>query len=75
MKGITDLSPLLKARSLEDIAVGDAPQLSPEAFLPLKKHSSLKTVVFGSGSIKKNQAVAEMFPNLQHQLPHPFAYR
>lgn len=75
MKGIPDLSPLLQARSLEDIAISDAPRLSPEAFLPLKNHTSLKTVVFGSGSMKKNQAVAAMFPDMQHHLTHPFIYQ
>lgn len=75
MKGISDLSSLLQARSLEDVAISDAPRLSPEAFLPLQKHPALQTVVFGSGSKKKNEAVEAMFPHLQHQLTHPFIYR
>ena len=75
MKGISDLTPLLQAKSLEDVAISDAPRLSPEAFLPLQKHVSLQTIVFGSGSNKKNRAVEAMFPTLQHQLKHPFIYR
>jgi hypothetical protein len=75
MKGLTDLSPLLEAKALEDVIVSCATHLAPEAFLPLQKHSSLQALGFGLGSNKKNQAVAAMFPNLQHTIKHPFIFR
>lgn len=74
MKGISDLSPLLEAKSLEDLIVSRASHLMAEAFLPLQKHPSLKAIGFGLGSNKKNQAVAAMFPQLQHTIKHPFIY-
>lgn len=75
MQGIRDLSPLLGAKSLEDVIVSCASHLTPEAFLPLQKHSSLQAIGFGLGSNKRNQAVAAIFPNLQHTIKHPFIFR
>ena len=75
MKGIKDLSALLGAKSLEDICITQGSQLQPEAFQPLQKHPSLKAIGFGLGSDKKNQAVAAMFPQLQHTIKYPFVYR
>lgn len=75
VKGVTDLTPLLEAESLEDLAIIDAPRIKPEAFLPLQKHPSLKALIFGSGSTKKNEIVRAMFPKLQDSLTHPFVFR
>jgi len=75
MTSIKDLSPLLKARSLEDASFTCASHLKPEDFLPLTKHPALKSIGFGLGSNKKNNAVAAMFPNLTHTIKYPFIYR
>ena len=75
MKGISDLAPLLEAKHLEDFVVRLARHLTPESFLPLVKHPSLKAIGFGLGSTKKNQAVAAMFPHLQDTVSYPFIYQ
>jgi hypothetical protein len=74
MKGLTYLSPLLEAKSLEDI-ITQASHLDPKAFTPLLKHPSLKAIGFGLGSDKKNNAVAAMFPHLRDTIQYPFIYR
>ena len=75
MKGISDLSPLLEAKSLEDIIITHARHLDPEVFTPLLKHPSLKAIGFGLGSDKKNKTVAAMFPHLRDTIQYPFIYR
>ncbi len=75
MKGISDVTPVLEAESLEDFVISVAPLLLPEDLTPLKRHPALKTVGFGTGSARKNERVKALFPDKEHHLMHPFIYR
>jgi len=70
LKEITDLRPLKYLQNLEELFVFDMPQLTPEDFLPLVEISTLKSVLVGLGSVKKNKAIEKMF-----KVPLPLAYR
>ncbi|MFC7848649.1 hypothetical protein ACFUTU_09255 [Arthrobacter sp. NPDC057388] len=60
MKGLTDLSPLLTAPALRQIAVIDMAHLHPEAVGILAKHPALQQVLPGLGSNRKNEAVRKL---------------
>ncbi|MBT8479593.1 MAG: hypothetical protein KJO06_11785 [Gemmatimonadetes bacterium] len=66
MKGITDLAPLASAPVLEDLFLVSMGHLEPEAVLPFVDHPTLRAAVLGLGSMKKNEAAAELLP-----LPNP----
>jgi hypothetical protein len=55
MKGLTDLSPISQAPSLEELLVLSGNQWEPRDFRPFVGHPSLKTVVIGLGSVRKNR--------------------
>jgi hypothetical protein len=60
LKGLSDLSPLLKATNLEELIVVSGNNFQPNDFIPLKNHQSLKSVLIGLGSTKKNDKVEEI---------------
>jgi hypothetical protein len=62
LKGITDLSPLLEAKALEDLIVQDFGHVEPEALRVLARHPKLKHGAVRLGSTKKNQTVAKLLP-------------
>ncbi|MEK7706720.1 MAG: hypothetical protein AAB380_01835, partial [Verrucomicrobiota bacterium] len=61
MKGLKDLSPLVAARHLQNLAVSGANHMEPSDFDVLTGHPSLKGFSAGLGSDKKNKAVSERF--------------
>jgi hypothetical protein len=57
MKGIHDLSPLMRAPALEELWIIAMSHLQPGDFEGLVGHSSLKYASVGLGSTRKNDAV------------------
>jgi hypothetical protein len=66
LKTLTDLTPLLTAPALEELAVYNSNRLKPEDFECLTDHPTLRRAVVGLGSKKKNEAVDRML-----NLPRP----
>lgn len=62
MKGIKDISPLADAPAIEDLIIGDMPQLHPNDFKQLIGHPSLKHAGIFLGNTKKNEAIKHMLP-------------
>jgi Leucine-rich repeat (LRR) protein len=62
MKGLNDLNPIIDSTSLEELVVCDAPHMKPQDFDVLVDHPSLKRVLVGLGSDKKNNAVNQKLP-------------
>lgn len=60
MKGLTDLSPIREAPGIRQLAVIDMAHLQPDAFAPLVGHPSLRSLRFGLGSNRKNDAVRRL---------------
>ena len=60
MKGVNDLSPIVKAPAIEDLIISDMPQLKPNDFKPFIGHPSLKRAGIWLGSNKKNEAINQM---------------
>jgi internalin A len=60
MKGIQDLQAVAKAPGLEDLVAADMRHLKPEAFRPFMEHPTLKRVLAGLGSDRKNKAVDKL---------------
>lgn len=60
MKGLSDLSPLRSAANLEELIVISGNNFQPANFTPLKDHRSLKRVMIGLGSMRKNKLVSEI---------------
>ena len=54
------MSPLLRAANLEELIVASGNNFQPRDFITLKSHKSLKSVLVGLGSMKKNKEVNEM---------------
>jgi hypothetical protein len=67
MSGITDLSPLIEAENMEELAIFNT-HLSPEQFSVLKDHPRLKAISVGLGTMTKNEEVESMLglPRLAH---------
>lgn len=64
MKGISDLTNLATAPSLQHVALVDMPHLAPEAVAPLLHCPALRSVRAGLGSDRKNRCVKEILGNL-----------
>lgn len=62
MKGITDLVPLLTAPALRQLALVDMGHLQPADVASLARHPSLRFLIAGLNSEKKNRAVRELVP-------------
>lgn len=60
MKGLTDLTPLLTASALRRVALVDMRHLEPAQVGVLREHPSLRHLIAGLGSARKNQAVQEL---------------
>jgi hypothetical protein len=62
MKGLTDLAPLLTAPALRRVALVDMKHLQPAQVGVLRDHPSLRYLIAGLGSERKNRAVRELVP-------------
>lgn len=60
MTGLDDLSPIASAPSLQHLGVVDMTHLQPSAFEPLRSMSTLKSLIAGLGSERRNSAVAAL---------------
>ncbi|HKW28605.1 MAG TPA: hypothetical protein VJT54_04665 [Verrucomicrobiae bacterium] len=60
MKGIKDLSPIADAPALEELLVVAASQLKPDDFRPFVGHPTLKSVIIGLCSIRKNEQAEKL---------------
>lgn len=59
MKGLTDLRPLRSAPVLKDLSMVDMPHLRWEHVQLLKDHPTLKRLLIGTGSAKRNRQFSE----------------
>ncbi|HEX6681986.1 MAG TPA: hypothetical protein VF062_04295 [Candidatus Limnocylindrales bacterium] len=74
MKGLTDLSPLLTAEALTDLAVVDMGHLKSSDVTILQAHPALRRLSVGLGSMRKNNEVknnAAASPDLLPQQARP----
>jgi hypothetical protein len=62
LKGLTDLAPLLTAPALRRVALVDMKHLQPAQVGVLRDHPSLRYLIAGLGSERKNRAVRELVP-------------
>jgi len=62
MKMLRDVSSIARAPALRFLGLWGCPSLTPQSFQCLIGHPTLKRLNFGIGSLKKNDAVAAMFP-------------
>jgi hypothetical protein len=60
MNGLTDLTPVADAPSLEELLVLGMPQLQPDTFRPFIGHPRFRRVMAGLGSMRKNACVAQL---------------
>ena len=60
MKGIRDLRPVATAPALEELVLGDMPQLRPDDLRPLAGHPTLRAVTAHLGSMRKNAEAREL---------------
>jgi hypothetical protein len=61
MKGLDDLSPLRQAPALTDLVAVDMPQLREPHLEPLVGHPTLARVRIGTGSVKRDRQLRELF--------------
>jgi hypothetical protein len=62
MKGLADLTPLLTAPVLRRVALVNMTHLEPAQVGVLRDHPSLRCLIAGLGSNRKNRAVRELVP-------------
>jgi hypothetical protein len=62
MKGLADLTPLLTAPALRRVALVNMPHIEPAQVGVLREHPSLRYLIAGLGSDRKNRAVQELVP-------------
>ena len=60
--GLRDLTPLLTAPALTDLALVDMRHLQPDDVGVLADHPSLRRMIVGLGSERKNDAVRRLVP-------------
>jgi len=60
LKGLRDLNPLNKAPALEEFVQFSAPGMEPADYTDVLKHKSLRRILVGFGSAKKNKALHDM---------------
>ncbi len=75
MKGLRDLRPFAAAPSLEQFSAVDMGHLQPEDLRCFVGHPTLRYLNAGLGSLRKNNAVKAMFPELETGQLSPFQYR
>lgn len=57
LKDLRDFTPLLNARALEDLAVTNAPHVRLDDLLPLRSHPTLRRLLVGTGSLRRNEEI------------------
>jgi hypothetical protein len=62
MKGLADLTPLLTAPALRRVALVNMTHLEPAQVGVLREHPTLRYLIAGLGSDRKNRAVRELVP-------------
>lgn len=62
LKGLHDLTPMLSAPALTDLALVDMRHLEPTDVGVLAGHPSLRGMIVGLGSERKNNAVRRLVP-------------
>jgi internalin A len=60
MKGLSDLKAVADAPNLEELLVVDMRHLTVDSFRPFVRHPTLRRVIVGLGSIRRNKAVTEL---------------
>jgi hypothetical protein len=62
MKSLRDISAIARAPALRFLGLWDCKGLTPQSFQCLLGHPALKSLHFGIGRLRDNEAVAAMFP-------------
>jgi hypothetical protein len=62
MKSLRDISAIAKAPALRFLGLWDCKGLTPQSFQCLLGHPALRSLHFGIGRLRDNEAVAAMFP-------------
>lgn len=75
MSGIRDLGPLARAPALEQLALVEMPRLGPRDLQCLVGHPTLREVIAGFGSARKNRAAEELLPAARARWTESFEYR
>jgi hypothetical protein len=60
LRGVKNLEPISRAPNLAELLVVDMPQLQVESFFPFVGHHALRAASVGTGSQKKNRAIADL---------------
>jgi hypothetical protein len=71
MKGISDLRPVAEAPALEELLLVGMSQLTPESLDPLIGHPTLRSGIWGFGSMRKNAAAYDRLPLGDPPYGHP----
>lgn len=71
MKSLRDISAIARAPALRFLGLWDCKSLTPQSFQCLLGHPTLKSLHFGVGRLKDNDAIAAMFPqDMQRSVSH-----
>ncbi len=72
MKSLRDISTIARAPTLRFLGLWDCKSLTPQSLQCLLGHPTLKSLHFGVGRLKDNDAIAAMFPE---EMQRPVYYR
>lgn len=72
MKSLRDIAAIARAPALRFLGLWDCKSLTPQSFQCLLGHPALKSLHFGVGRLKDNDAVTAMFPE---EMQRPVYYR